>query len=71
MNLYRWGSRALAEWFDGDIIVMAESIEEARQKAMNSATQLLSPQTAKRMRDDVCTEPDIVGSHVIFIRGAD
>jgi len=32
MNLYHWSSRLLANYSNGDIIVMAENIEQARDK---------------------------------------
>lgn len=33
MNLYRWDSVLMKGYSDGDIIVMAESVDEARSKA--------------------------------------
>ena len=32
MNLYHWSSETLADYSNGDIIVMAESVEKARDK---------------------------------------
>ena len=34
MKMYHWKSEALAEAFDGDILVIAEDISEARQKVI-------------------------------------
>lgn len=32
MNLYYWNSKLLANYSDGDIVVMAENVEQARDK---------------------------------------
>lgn len=32
MNLYHWNSKLLANYSDGDIVVMAENVEQARDK---------------------------------------
>jgi len=34
MTLYHWSSKTLKGWSDGDIIVVADSIEQAREYAM-------------------------------------
>lgn len=37
MNLYRWNSKALKRYGDGDVVVMAEAPDEARGKARGYA----------------------------------
>lgn len=37
MNIYRWNSQALRRYAAGDVIVMAETPDQARQKARDFA----------------------------------
>ena len=34
MNLYRWNSEALRNYASGDVVVLAESVEQARKKVL-------------------------------------
>jgi len=81
MNLYEWRSRMLANFDTGHIIVMAPSIEEARELAREGYRKLLREYYAIEKGDefdsemqgfenDLRDEPEIYDSSVIIIKGS-
>jgi len=87
MKLYRWSSSCLSRYGDGDIIVMAGNVEEARTKAFSFFTQELSnpesdfyfyqeeeqiiEQKNEFWNDIKDIEPETIEEQVILIKGSD
>jgi hypothetical protein len=68
-----WDSELLASFEVGYIIVMAENIEEARLKALNTfSTSMLyeNDSDKKAFEADIAHEPSIIDTGVKFIHGS-
>lgn len=64
MPLYHWKSQTLRDWAEGDIVVSARSVKEARKLAIE-----LSPYSnTTGIASDVSVEPDV--SKAVFIHGS-
>lgn len=78
MNLYMWNSEYLADWANGDIIVMANDVNEARAKARESFNKCTPYQEddesylddLRRFEEDIEPEPIEITDGVIFITGS-
>lgn len=73
MKLYHWTSEYLAEYATGDIIVMAETVEEAREKARATFIEhrySTDDFISERFERDIAEEPT-EGQDVYFIRGSE
>ena len=73
MQLFHWRSRALADYSDGDIIVMANSVEEARdmvRKWYSDKEDYYSIYSYDALERDISDEPIIVEGGCIGIEGS-
>jgi hypothetical protein len=52
MNIYRWYSQALRRHADGEVIVMAETPDQARQKALDFAWEYFKVKFDWLIEDD-------------------
>ena len=69
MNLYHWPwAECLEEYSCGDIIVVAPSIEEARQKARANIDALLKGSRSWWFRSDGTVDPDEAEYYREFIQ---
>ena len=82
MKLYHWQSKCLKNWADGDIIAMAKTEEEAREKVLSKikcfmienviiCNELDDEEVEKKMneiREDIAVPAGIVDT--IFITGS-
>jgi len=71
MNMYHWHSQALANWQSGDIVVIANSVEEARRMVRDEVKRQsdhYSRDTLHAFEADIASEPTI--QDVIFIDGS-
>lgn len=81
-NLYRWTSRLPRSNGNGDIIVMAENTDQAREFARiqgrkyihehRSSIETLSLQEQiQALEADICNEPELIPAGVVLIHGSD
>ena len=83
MQLYHWQSTGLAEWTLGDILVVAPSLEAARDTARSHVEQWLRDEKEwlflpgeeanlaaeiAKFHYDIKQEPSVTG--IVFIRGS-
>lgn len=86
MNLYRWGSRLPRAYGNADIIVMAESLDQAREFARIQGRKYLHEhnrlnedpeydfgldEELRVLEADLSNEPELIPSGAILIRGSD
>jgi hypothetical protein len=85
MKLFRWHSNALKNYGKGHIIVMAENVKDARNKALLFIVNvLLDPNGDYNYLDeeqiiekknefvkDIDAEPEIVNDEVVLISGSE
>ena len=72
MNIYEWESNTLAGCYtEGTIIVVAESVEEAREKVLSHPA--IKSLSLNRIKYDLSYPPSEspIENTVIFIRGGD
>ena len=68
MNMYHWHSQALANWHSGDIVVIANSVEEARRMVRDEVKRQSDHYDRDEFEADIASEPTI--QDVIFIDGS-
>ena len=68
MKMFLWESRTLREHNNGQIIVLAKNIKNAREKVMSAADNL-SPEVKAGIAIEILMEPTELGNGVAFIHG--
>ena len=70
MNLYRWSSKAMADYYNGDIIVMAKDVKSAKAKAIREYKKKSENYgySMDWFKEDLKSEPDVTNG-CIFITG--
>ena len=75
--MYAWESTTLANYKKGVIVVMANSVEEARTKLLDSLEKLgkedpifLSFHPTEKFKMDIECEPDIIPNGIMLIEGS-
>jgi len=71
MNMYHWHSQALANWQSGDIVVIANSVEEARRMVRDEVKRQsdhYSRDTLHAFERDIASEPNV--ETIMFIYGS-
>ena len=76
MRLFRWNSEFLKQYSDGDIIVMAETADEARNKArvnvgQSDAAYMIQMNGLEALERDLEREPEVIDSGVLYIEGSE
>lgn len=73
MRLYAWDSHALPGYYVGRIIVMATSVEVAREMARRRFEAEIGSgyEAMGRLEEDLAAEPDLLPSGVALISGGD
>lgn len=82
LNLYRWNSRLSRTTGNGDIIVMAENLSQARKSARiqgrkyihehNRCTEMRRiDEELQVLEADLLNEPELIPAGVVLIRGSD
>jgi len=68
--LYKWNSRAMADYYDGVIVVEAPNLKEAKEKVMLLGRKGSNYECGTTIEDDLKQDPEIIESGVVFIRGS-
>lgn len=69
MPLYHWKSERFSSYTLGDIFVVAQSVDEARQKALaEHDRQFDSPKGRAELAEDMAAEPETI--EVAFVYGS-
>lgn len=72
MNLYKWNSCAMRDYYAGEVIVMSDSVKSARTKVIRAYTKRMKTTYGYNLaaiKEDVKSEPDIMKGGVAFITG--
>ena len=71
MNLYMWRSKAMADYYDGDIIVMAKDTKSARAKVLRVYRKRTEcpNYNIDAVKKDLKKDPTIVPEGAIFLTG--